>query len=264
MAKSGDVSFVSRFLVKFVEITAAGLATAVSGYLIAHLSGAFSSSGPTSSAAVIQVTPSTSMLSSMPQPIAPSSTNSNAQASTPEQTPAPQQVSTPQQDVNGGRAPQQGPTVLDTAKLEARKHIEKAASAPESSRYKASLLDRIRAALANVDANRKDRLDVAPHQGDPPTTATPRAVTAFPSNAAASPAPVDAVERRPRPVQEAPIRSDSLPSFEIKSRPTSEAPSSVAPLEKDTGALSTLEQILRQDPLAAADNPPRPPLPIGQ
>src|SRR6516225_3814718 len=252
MAKSGDVSFVSRFLVKFVEITAAGLATAVSGYLIAHLSGAFSSSGPTSSAAVIQVTPSTSMLSSMPQPSAPSSTNSNEQAST------------PQQDVNGGRAPQQGPTVLDTAKLEARKHIEKAASAPESSRYKASLLDRIRAALANVDANRKDRLDVAPHQGDPPTTATPRAVTAFPSNAAASPAPVDAVERRPRPVQEAPIQSDSLPSFEIKSRPTSEAPSSVAPLEKDTGALSTLEQILRQDPLAAADNPPRPPLPIGQ
>ena len=164
MAKSGDVSFVSRFLVKFVEIIAAGLATAVSGYLIANLSGAFSSSGPTPSTAVIQVTPSTSMLSSTPQPIAPSSTNSNAQASTLQQTPAPQQVSTPQQDVNGGRAPQQGPTVLDTAKLEARKHIEKAASAPESSRYKASLLDRIRAALANVDANRKDRLDVAPHQ----------------------------------------------------------------------------------------------------
>ena len=196
MAKSGDVSFVSRFLVKFVEIIAAGLATAVSGYLIANLSGAFSSSGPTPSTAVIQVTPSTSMLSSAPQPIAPSSTNSNAQASTPQQTPAPQQ-STPQQDVNGGRSPQQSPTVLDTAKLEARKHIEKAASAPESSRDKASLLDRIRAALANVDANRKDRLDAAPHQGDLPNTATPRAVTAFPSNAGASPAAVDARHKSP-------------------------------------------------------------------
>ncbi|MGB7463359.1 MAG: hypothetical protein WBW14_10720, partial [Candidatus Acidiferrum sp.] len=79
MSRSGDVSFFSRFAVKFVEIIVAGLATAVSGYLIAHLSGAFSSStGPTPSAAVIEVTPSTTMLSNMPQPMAPISTNSNA------------------------------------------------------------------------------------------------------------------------------------------------------------------------------------------
>jgi hypothetical protein len=31
-----EVSYFSRFLVKFIEIVAAGLATAVSGYLIAH------------------------------------------------------------------------------------------------------------------------------------------------------------------------------------------------------------------------------------
>ena len=39
-------SHFSRFFLKFVEIIAAGLATAVSGYLIAHLSGVLSSPGP--------------------------------------------------------------------------------------------------------------------------------------------------------------------------------------------------------------------------
>jgi hypothetical protein len=46
MSLSDDVSYFSRFWVKFVEIVAAGLATAVSGYLIAHLSGALSSPTP--------------------------------------------------------------------------------------------------------------------------------------------------------------------------------------------------------------------------
>jgi hypothetical protein len=45
----------SRFLLKFVEIIAAGLATAVSGYLIARLSGALLSPAP--APAVVQVAP---------------------------------------------------------------------------------------------------------------------------------------------------------------------------------------------------------------
>jgi hypothetical protein len=40
------VSYFSRFTVKFVEITAAGVATAVSGYLIAHVAGFVSSPAP--------------------------------------------------------------------------------------------------------------------------------------------------------------------------------------------------------------------------
>ena len=61
MSVSDDISYFSRFLVKFVEIIAAGLATAASGYLIAHLTGALSPPAP--AAAVIQVAPSTSMVS---------------------------------------------------------------------------------------------------------------------------------------------------------------------------------------------------------
>src|SRR5258708_21684538 len=42
----GEVSFFSRFFVKFVEVTAAGLATAISAYLLAHFGG-FLLSSPT-------------------------------------------------------------------------------------------------------------------------------------------------------------------------------------------------------------------------
>ena len=36
---SGENSCFSRFLVKFVEVSAAGLATAISAYALAHLGG---------------------------------------------------------------------------------------------------------------------------------------------------------------------------------------------------------------------------------
>ena len=45
MSVPDDHSYFPRFLLKFVEIIAAGLATAASGYLIAHLSGAQRSQG---------------------------------------------------------------------------------------------------------------------------------------------------------------------------------------------------------------------------
>src|SRR5580704_16250016 len=43
----GETSFISRFTLKFVEIVAAGVATAVSGYVVAHLSGFFPAPAPT-------------------------------------------------------------------------------------------------------------------------------------------------------------------------------------------------------------------------
>jgi hypothetical protein len=50
---SGEVSYFSRFFVKFVEISAAGLASAISAYLLAHLGGLLSSS-PTPASAPAQ------------------------------------------------------------------------------------------------------------------------------------------------------------------------------------------------------------------
>jgi len=72
MPAPDNVSYFSRFFLKFVEIIAAGLATAVSGYLIAHFSGVLSSPGPAPGASVIQAAQSASTVSSPPaQAIAP-------------------------------------------------------------------------------------------------------------------------------------------------------------------------------------------------
>src|ERR1700730_15420108 len=67
MLVADEVSYFSRFTVKFVEIVAAGMATAVSGYLIAHLGGFWSSPTP----APVVAAPSTSA-ASVNQPTPPS------------------------------------------------------------------------------------------------------------------------------------------------------------------------------------------------
>ena len=88
MPASDNGSYFSRFVLRFVEIIAAGLATAVSGYLIAHLSGMLSAPGPAPTAAVIQAAPSGSTVSSQPaaQPVAPTA---NIGSSVPTQPAAP-------------------------------------------------------------------------------------------------------------------------------------------------------------------------------
>jgi hypothetical protein len=47
MAVAGEVTFMRRFAGKFVEIVAAGIGTAVSGYLVAYIAGHFSLTMPT-------------------------------------------------------------------------------------------------------------------------------------------------------------------------------------------------------------------------
>src|SRR4030095_13468228 len=59
---AGENSCFSRFLVKFIEVSAAGLATAISAYALAHLGGLLpSSTTPTSApATAVQVSPTAS------------------------------------------------------------------------------------------------------------------------------------------------------------------------------------------------------------
>jgi len=104
MSVPDDHSYFSRFLLKFVEIIAAGLATAASGYLIAHLSGALSSPAP---AAAFQVIPSTSTVSgSLPaQPIPPPiSANINEQRLSPQEVNAPRVARPARKTVNTTKA----------------------------------------------------------------------------------------------------------------------------------------------------------------
>src|SRR6516165_10751671 len=88
---SGENSYLSRFFVKFVEVSAAGLATAISAYALAHFGGLLSSSPTPASApaqTAVQVGPTASEVagSLRPQPTPPA-----AAAAVNKQSPAPQQ-----------------------------------------------------------------------------------------------------------------------------------------------------------------------------
>jgi hypothetical protein len=263
MSVSAELSYFSRFLVKFIEIIAAGLATAGSGYLIAHLSGALSYPAPTPAAAVNQVPASTIMLSSLPlQPNPPVSFDTN------KQPPA------PQQEVNAPPAAQPRQTTANTTKVEPpRKRVENATTAAESNHQLKPLLARVRSALANVDAKRRDGPleGGAPRPADvtrpSPAMALPRPITAPPAIAtppitATAASPLITGETRSAPTQDTPIDPNPLPTVEVTSRPGAEAPAPST--EKDTGTLSTLEQMLRQDPLIGTVNTPLPPMPVAQ
>ena len=70
---SGENSYFSRFFVKFVEVSAAGLATAISAYALAHFGGLLSSSPTPASApaqTAVQVGPTASEVAGSlhPQP----------------------------------------------------------------------------------------------------------------------------------------------------------------------------------------------------
>src|SRR5439155_26773279 len=69
---SGENSCLSRFFVKFVEVSAAGLATAISAYALAHFGGLLSSSPTPASApaqTAVQVGPTASEVAgSLPTP----------------------------------------------------------------------------------------------------------------------------------------------------------------------------------------------------
>jgi hypothetical protein len=263
MSVSAEVSYFSRFWVKFIEMIAAGLAAAVSGYLIAHLSGALSSPAPTPAAAVNQVPASTSMLSSLPlQPNPPVSFDTN------KQPPA------PQQEVNAPPVAQPRQTTANTTKVEPpRKRVENATTAAKSNHQLKPLLTRVRAARANVDAKRTDDpfeggaprpADVtrpSPAMAQPRPITAPPAITTPPITATAA-SPLIPREVRSAPTQDTPVDPNPLPTVEVTSRPVAEAPAPST--EKDTGTLSTLEQMLRQDPLNGTVDPPRPPMPVPQ
>jgi hypothetical protein len=243
---SGDVSVLSRFMVKFVEIIAAGLATAASGYLIAHLSGALSSSVSPPAQAVIQAAPSASPPAQSSSPISGDLGEQHTKQEA--ASPLPQ----PARPVNAAKI------------ALPRKHTETATSAAESKRDQESLAARVRDALANVDASRTGlpaaptrdiRLDSAGPASQPqsPADLSRSAVTGAP--------PPSAGELRSVPAQ--PAQPNPLIAVETQSRPAVQA-SPASPAERETGIVSTLERVLRHDPLAGNEEAPRPPMPVGQ
>src|SRR5438128_2290934 len=88
---SGEISYLSRFFVKFVEISAAGLASAICAYLLAHFGGLLSSSPTPASApasTTVQIGPTASEVTGSRHA---QTTPPAADAAVNKQGPAPQQ-----------------------------------------------------------------------------------------------------------------------------------------------------------------------------
>lgn len=248
---SSDVSVFSRFLVKFVEIIAAGLATAVSGYLIAHLSGALSSPVPAPARTVIQDATNATSPAHPPASISSDRTDQNTAS---------------KQEVTASPVAQAAPLANATKIALPRKRTETATSTAEAKRDQQSLVARVQAALASVDANRTGPLAVPPQNAVPvePAGAASQVRASTDSSRSAVPGevPPNTVELGSLPAQQ--TQPNPLPAVEIQSRPVAAVQSSPpAPAEKETGIISDLAQMLRHDPLAG-EEAPRPPMPVGQ
>jgi hypothetical protein len=278
---SGENSYLSRFFVKFVEVSAAGLATAISAYALAHFGGLLSSSPTPASApaqTAVQAGPTASEVAGSlhAQPTPPA-----AAAAVKQQSPAPVNdapVAQPaRKAVKDAKAlPPHKPTKTDTSVAEKEPQGQKSAEALA------------RAALANVDANRpapNDALigpgltdtpapadiqsrpaNVAPRQAD---VGPPQPVAAPPRAGGIEVAP-HAADVQPQPVEISPatgtnlqpgvrdVRPHPVTPVDIQSRPVAavdpRSPRADPPLEisapqqsptadQDKGVFSALKRI---------------------
>jgi len=263
---SGEVSYFSRFFVKFVEIIAAGLASAICAYLLAHFGGLLSSPTPAAApeSAVIQAGPTPSGVAGQQTP--------PLAAATADEHPAPKRDA-PEEKV----APKAG---KEAKALPPRK--QKTTTAAEKSRSEKSAEALVRDALANIDANRRAPAD-APTPGLTDTRSVPvdnlppRQAIVPPQQPNVGPRPVEvpprpAVEAVPYPADVPPQSSADLPprSPQIGATPPSTRPpletATPGPLpadhDKDVSSTLTRIPLLRLDPAAANGDPPRPPMPI--
>jgi hypothetical protein len=266
MSAPDNNPYLSRFFLKFVEIIAAGIATAVSGYLIAHLSGALFSPAPAT--AVIQVSPNADTVPHLPaepntssasaisngpsQPIAPNAnvpSSPDAQAIPPISSGANDQRLPSQQGINAPSVPLPQRRTVSTTKPETA----------TAAREQSSFVSRVRAALTKAEA--KHAGAVSPPQGNATPAPAPAAQT-DPARAAVVPTAPSA----PAALSSPPVKPSPSVAVEITSRPIVDLQAPPAPpVEQENGGLSALEQVLRRDPLQMRDDEvPRPPMPVGQ
>jgi hypothetical protein len=211
---SGEVPYFSRFLVKFVEIIAAGFASAISAYLLAHFGGVLLSY-PTPASA--PVTPTASLLAdsvrAQPIPLLAAPIN--------------ERRAVPQKDADA-LAVQLAPNAGQEAKtLPLRKHAKTDASvADKGSRAQKSTELPTRAALTNIEANRRARPDalIGPGLNNDPAAFQPP-----------SPTNIDP---------------------QLSSIPTQ------APENDVFSALRRIPDLLRPEPPVVIGEAPRPPMPV--
>jgi hypothetical protein len=285
----------------FVEVVGAGIATAVTGYLIAHFGGYWSS--PTSSPAALQSSPSISVVTKAPRmPAAKPAVVDTAPLPAAAKVDAAPAKDTgpvaPPAHATANAAPAtpvaRKPAAAEAHAVESREAESKPREAESKPRDKedsaASVEERVRAALAKVDASRPPpepvvvptparQIEILPPPAAvvtaPPVTPTasitPRPAEAPPA-AIVVPPPADITP----PAASAPKAPAPLDAVEIKSQPVAAVdpaapPATLAPAKDSAqadsgGLLATIKKIpemFRPPAGATTSDPPRPPMPVG-
>jgi hypothetical protein len=273
---SGEVSYFSRFFVKFVEIIAAGVASAISAYLLAHFGGVLLTSATPASAPIASEVAESRRAQPTPPAVAAAPVN--------------ERRTVPQKDTDAPAA-QLAPDGGKEAKtLPLRKHTKTDTSVVEKEpRGQKSVEVLTRAALANIDANRPAPVDAPIGSGLNDTRARvdsiqPRQASVPPRQADVGPRPVDvppraaainaaqpAADTQSQPVQPRPAIGTNLqpgsPDVPVTMdpQPSSSTPQPT-PADQDKDVFSALKRIpdlLRPDPPTATGEAPRPPMPVG-
>lgn len=322
-------SFFSRFTMKFVEVVGAGIATAVTGYLIAHLglNGFWSSSA--SSPAAVQTTPSIGVVTKAarmpptkpaaadtaalpysgkpdvatakeatsakePTPVKdagpaalPAHATANAAPSAAARKPAAAEAHATESKAHEEAKKEEAKTKTEAKSRETESKPHEAESKPRDKEDStASVEERVRAALAKLDASRPPSAEpvVAPmpaHQivVPPPPVVTapatapavvvvpPRSTEPSPAAVAVAPpadiTPPSAQPKAPAPLDAVEIKSEPVASVDPSAPPPAPAKESA---QADGGLFSTIKKIpemLRPAAGATTSDPPRPPMPVG-
>jgi hypothetical protein len=273
---SGEVSYCSRFFAKFVEIIAAGLASAITAYLLAHFGGVLLYATPASAPVAPIASETTESGRAQPRPPVAAAPVNERRTVPQKDTDAPAAQLTP----NGGK---------EAKTLPLSKHTKTDTSVAEKEpRGQKSVEVLTRAALANIDANRPAPVDapIGPglnHTYAPVDGTQPRQASVPPRQADVGPRPVEipsraaaiaaqpAAKAQPQPVQPRPAAGTNLQpgSPEVRAsvdpQPSSAAPQPAsADLDEDVfSALKRIPDLLRPDPPTATGEAPRPPMPVG-
>jgi hypothetical protein len=274
---SGEVPYFSRFLVKFVEIIAAGFASAISAYLLAHFGGVLLSY-PTPAPA--PVTPTASLLadSVRAQPIPLLAV-----------APVNERRAVPQKDIDAPAVQPAANVGKEAKTLPLRKHAKTATSVAEKGpRGQKSVEVLTRAALANIDADRPAPVDAPIGPGLNDTRARvdaiqPRQASVPPRQPDIGPRRIDVTPRgdgikaaqptadsKPQPVQFRPAPDANLQPRSPDLRTTidpqlSNAAPQPSPVDQEKDVFSALRRIpdlLRPEPPMPIGEAPRPPMPV--
>ena len=235
-----EASYLSRFFAKFVEIIAAGLATAFSAYVIAYLGGSLSTRMPTPAAVSAGAAALDVAKSSPPQPAPPV-----AGAAVEEQRPAPQPVT----DAPPAQPARKAAKTATSGPVPAPKDIKANTGVAHGEKSAEALA---RAALANLDADRPPA--DAPNRRALASTGSAAPAVEFQARPAEMPPPPAAEAQRRRVATVDPLPPNTGSPFEFTS-PQPEPPDLFSVPKR-------ILHLLRPGTPSLADEAPRPPMPV--